>query len=414
MQTTARQPASTGTFGTDDLRWQAVMQRDKRADNWFVYAVKTTNVYCRPSCVARLARRENVQFFLTATDAEKAGFRACKRCRPNQLSPNREHVAIVAKACQLMIEADSPLDLETLASSVGMSPSHFHRVFKSATGLTPKAYATAHRSQRVREELSKTDTVTSAIYNAGFNSNGRFYATASQVLGMKPTNFRAGGAGTTIQFAVGQCWLGSILVAASELGICSIALGDDPEALIHELQDRFPKAALVGGDPKFEQLVAQVVAFVERPAVGFNLPLNVQGTAFQHRVWQKLREIPCGKTCSYSELAQRLGEPKFARAVAQACAANPVAVAIPCHRVVRTDGSLSGYRWGIQRKAKLLDTERADSGKTDLVPALCVGTQCRDALRQGNPTADDLPTTQSVAPARSHAERGNEGKRQTS
>jgi AraC family transcriptional regulator, regulatory protein of adaptative response / methylated-DNA-[protein]-cysteine methyltransferase len=360
MSTMTIEPNSIAAYSTDDERWQAVMRRDKRADGKFVFAVKTTNVYCRPSCAARRARRENVRFYGTTTDAERARFRACKRCRPNAAALDDEHAAAVAKACQLIAEAEEAPDLATLAETVGMSVSHFHRVFKSLTGVTPKAYATADRSRRVREELSRRGSVTSAIYGAGFKSNGRFYATSAKVLGMKPASFRTGGAGVTIQFALGECSLGSILVAASELGICSILLGDDPQALVRDLEDRFRKGYLIGGNQEFERMVARVVAFVERPASGLNLPLHVQGTAFQHRVWQALCEIPSGKTCSYSELAKQLGEPRAARAVAHACAANPIAVAIPCHRVVRTDGSLSGYRWGIERKATLLDMERAD------------------------------------------------------
>ncbi len=258
----------------------------------------------------------------------------------------------------LMQKSEGRADLDALAAAVRMSRSHFHRVFKSLTGLTPKAYAMANRAHRVREELSRGSSVTSAIYNSGFKSNGRFYATSAKVLGMKPTAFRAGGEGATIRFAVAGCSLGSILVAASERGICSITLGDDPDSLVTGLQDRFPRAELIGGNRGFERWVAKVIAFVERPATGLNLPLDVQGTAFQQRVWQKLCEIPWGKTCTYSELAGKIGEPRATRAVAQACASNPIAVAIPCHRVVRTDGSLSGYRWGIERKAKLLESER--------------------------------------------------------
>jgi AraC family transcriptional regulator of adaptative response/methylated-DNA-[protein]-cysteine methyltransferase len=362
MPTMTLQPESKRAFTTDEQRWQSVILRDKDANNAFVYAVKTTGVYCRPSCAARLARRENVEFHSTPADAERAGFRPCRRCRPNESLPANEHAELVAKACELIVGGNESPNLETLAGAVGMSPSHFHRLFKSITGLTPKAYATAHRSHRVRRELPHADSVTSAIYSAGFNSNGRFYATSSKALGMKPTEFRAGGDGATIRFALAECSLGSILVAASEQGICSIALGDDPDTLLQDFQDRFRKARLIGGDRKFERLVAEVVAFVEHPAKGLNLPLDVQGTAFQHRVWQKLCEIPSGLTRSYSEVAKDLGQPKATRAVAQACAANPIAVAIPCHRVVRTDGSLSGYRWGIGRKAKLLEVERRENG----------------------------------------------------
>jgi AraC family transcriptional regulator of adaptative response/methylated-DNA-[protein]-cysteine methyltransferase len=238
-----------------------------------------------------------------------------------------------------------------------MSRYHFHRVFKTITGVTPKAYAAAHRAQRVRDELSRAATVTDAIYGAGFNSNGRFYATSSEVLGMTPTDFRSGGNGVSIRFAVGTCSLGSILVAATAKGVCAILLGDDPEALVRELQDRFPTAELLGGDTDFEQLVAQVVGFVEAPALGLDLPLDMQGTVFQQRVWQALRAIPSGATASYTDIAERIGAPQAVRAVAQACAANAIAVAIPCHRVVRRDGTLSGYRWGVERKRALLDRE---------------------------------------------------------
>jgi AraC family transcriptional regulator of adaptative response/methylated-DNA-[protein]-cysteine methyltransferase len=257
-----------------------------------------------------------------------------------------------------VIEAAEEMpDLNALAEAAGMSRFHFHRVFKSITGLTPKAYAAAHRAQRVRNELSQSDTVTDAIYGAGFNSNGRFYATASEVLGMTPTAFRSGGTGASIRFAAGECSLGSILVAATGTGVCAILLGDDPGALVRDLQDRFPKARLIGGDEAFEQWVARVVGFVETPALGLDLPLDVRGTVFQQRVWQALREIPAGSTASYTEIAERIGSPKAVRAVAQACAANAIAVAIPCHRVVRQDGALSGYRWGVERKRALLDRE---------------------------------------------------------
>ncbi|MGH9646072.1 MAG: bifunctional DNA-binding transcriptional regulator/O6-methylguanine-DNA methyltransferase Ada [Bryobacteraceae bacterium] len=347
------------SYRTDQARWDAVIRREKTAAGAFVYSVKTTGVYCRPSCPARLARRENVLFHRTPKDAERAGFRACKRCKPNGPSAQGEQAAMVAKACELIAGAEEPLSLDALAKAIGMSPWHFHRVFKSMTGLTPRAYAVAHRAERMQEELSRRGTVTSAIYNAGFNSNGRFYAEASKRLGMKPTEFKAGGEGATIRFAVGESSLGSILVAASNLGICSIALGDDANTLVREIQDRFPNAELIGGDKRFERMVARVVAFVENPSAALELPLHIQGTAFQQRVWKALCEIPCGTTCTYSELAQKLGQPNATRAVAGACAANKLAVAIPCHRVVRIDGSLSGYRWGVERKEKLLSTEGA-------------------------------------------------------
>ena len=240
----------------------------------------------------------------------------------------------------------------------GLSPFHFHRVFKSVTGLTPKGYALAHRSRKVRDGLKGQHTVTDALYEAGFNSNSRFYESANHLLGMTPTDYKAGGAHNQILFAVGQCSLGAILVAQSARGVCAILLGDDPAKLVRDLQDQFPKADLIGADRRFERLIAQVVGFVEAPAVGLDLPLDLRGTAFQERVWQALRDIPPGSTVSYAQIAERIGAPKSFRAVAQACGANSLAVAIPCHRVVRSNGDLSGYRWGVERKRELLERER--------------------------------------------------------
>ena len=348
-------------FRSDEERWDAVVHRDRTADGLFYYSVRTTGVYCRPSCGARLPRRENVTFHASREDAERVGFRPCKRCRPDQPARPDQHAAAVAKACRLIDAADEVPSLDELAAAAGMSTFHFHRVFKTITGVTPKAYATAQRAQRVRMELSRGGSVTEAIYNAGFNSSGRFYAASSDVLGMKPGTFRAGGNGETIRFAVGECSLGSVLVAATGQGVCAILLGDDPDALVQDLQRRFSNAQLVGGDAEFEQLVAKVIGLVESPRQGWNLPLDVRGTAFQQRVWQALREIPPGSTVSYSQVAERIGEPKAVRAVAQACASNAVAVAIPCHRVVRRDGGLSGYHWGVERKRALL--EREGNGK---------------------------------------------------
>ena len=352
-------PASAARFATDAERWTAVTRRDRAADGVFYYSVRTTGVYCRPSCAARLARRENVRFHASCAAAERAGFRPCKRCRPNEAALADRQAASIAAACRMIAEADEPPSLDALAEAAGMSRFHFHRLFKKLTGVTPKAYAAAHRTKRVRDELVHSATVTEAIYGAGFNSNGRFYAASSGMLGMTPTAFRAGGEGAEIRFAIGECWLGSILVAATGKGVSAILLGDDPDALLRDLEDRFPKAKLVGGDAGFEELVAKVVGFVEAPGLGLDLPLDVRGTAFQQRVWQALRDIPPGSTASYADIAKRIGQPKSVRAVAQACASNHVAVAIPCHRVVRTDGGLSGYRWGVERKRALLAREAA-------------------------------------------------------
>jgi len=354
-----RKKTEPAPFSSDDQRWDAVVRRDPSADGVFYYSVRTTGVYCRPSCAARLARRENVRFHSSCDDAEQAGFRPCKRCRPNAPALAEQRAAAVAKACRLIEASDEGLDLGTLADAAGMSRFHFHRVFKSITGLTPKAYAAAHRARRIRNALTQRGSVTEAIYDAGFNSNGRFYATSAQVLGMSPTSFRSGGEGEVIRFAVGECSLGPILVAATEKGVCAILLDDEPDALVRDLQDRFPRAELIGGDEQFEGLVAKVVGLVEAPALGLDLPLDVRGTAFQQRVWQALREIPAGTTVSYAQIAARIGSPKAVRAVAQACAANAIAVAIPCHRVVRNDGGLSGYRWGVERKRALLEREVA-------------------------------------------------------
>jgi AraC family transcriptional regulator of adaptative response/methylated-DNA-[protein]-cysteine methyltransferase len=341
----------------NDPRWAAVRSRDAAADGTFFYSVRTTGVYCRPSCGARSARPENVAFHASAADAERAGFRPCRRCRPDEPSRAEQHAAVVAALCRHIESADTPPTLDALAQRAGMSAYHLHRVFRQVTGVTPKAYAAAHRAKRVRESLEHSGTVTEAIYDAGYNSNGRFYAEADQLLGMTPSAWRSGGADTAIRFAIGQCSLGAILVAQSERGVCAITLGDDPESMLRELQDRFPKARLIGGDKDFERMVARVVAFVEAPALGLDLPLDVRGTAFQQRVWQALQEVPAGETVSYAEIARRIGSPKSVRAVAQACAANALAVAIPCHRVVRHDGALSGYRWGVERKRALLARE---------------------------------------------------------
>lgn len=271
-------------------------------------------------------------------------------------SLSKQHAAAVERACRAL-EAEQPPDLNTLAEQAGMSRFHFHRIFKAATGITPKAYANALRADRARQQLRQGASVTDAMYGAGFNSSGRFYEAAPAILGMTPTAFRKDGEGVEIRFAVGQCALGALLVAASDTGICEIALHENPEQLVRNLQDRFKAARLIGADREFEQWMAAVVGFVENPAVGLHLPLDVRGTAFQRRVWEALREIPVGATATYADIAERIGSPRSVRAVARACATNNIALAIPCHRVVRTDGSLAGYRWGIERKRELIERE---------------------------------------------------------
>jgi AraC family transcriptional regulator of adaptative response/methylated-DNA-[protein]-cysteine methyltransferase len=343
-----------------------VAARDAAADGKFYYSVATTGVYCRPSCSARLARPENVCFHDTREEAERAGFRPCKRCKPDQAGMARQYAEKIASVCRLIEKSEEPPNLKQLAERAGWSVSHFHRLFKVMTGVTPAQYAAGQRAARVRRELHGSDTVTEAIYGAGYNSNGRFYETSDAILGMTPSNYRSGGARTQIRFAVGECSLGSILVARSERGICAILLGDDPEALVRDLRDRFPRAELMGPDAGFEQMVAKVVGFVDDPALGLELPLDIRGTAFQQRVWQALRKIPAGSTASYAEIAGRIGSPNSMRAVARACAANALAIAVPCHRVVRGDGALAGYRWGVQRKKALLEREAGSSPGRDL------------------------------------------------
>lgn len=358
---------SADVYAGADRRWAAVLARDTAADGHFVYAVKTTGVYCSPSSSARLPRRENVEFFDTPQAAAAAGYRASRRTTGDRGTAAKRRAAMVEQACRLIEASDPQPGLQELAAQAGVSPFHFHRIFKSETGLTPKDYASAFRAGKLRRVLGRAGSVTHAIYDAGFNSNSRFYENSNAMLGMQPRDYRSGGRHAEIRFAVGQCSLGAILVARSQRGICAIFLGDDPDRLVRELQDQFPKARLIGGDRDFEQLVAQVVGFIEAPEQGLNLPLDIRGTAFQERVWKALREIPAGVAVSYALVAQRIGAPRAVRAVAQACGANRLAVAIPCHRVVRRDGDLSGYRWGVERKRELLRREAAvaEDGEAD-------------------------------------------------
>jgi AraC family transcriptional regulator, regulatory protein of adaptative response / methylated-DNA-[protein]-cysteine methyltransferase len=343
----------------DEERWQAVKSRDPALDGKFFFAVRTTGIFCRPSCASRPAKRENVSFFSSVAEAEKAGFRACKRCHPDKLGAPDPQMEAVKRACDRIEQAEETPGLAELAASAGLSPYHFHRVFKAITGVTPKAYAAETRARRAADKLRTAGTVTEAIYDSGFNSSSRFYENTDARLGMTPGAVRRGGAGAVIRFAVGQASLGAVLVAATTKGVCAILLGDDPETLVRDLQDRFPRAEFEGGNPEFERMVAEVVGLVEAPGQRLDLPLDIRGTAFQQRVWAALSAIPPGKTATYKEIARAIGQPKAVRAVAQACGANPLAIAIPCHRVVRADGDLSGYRWGVERKRKLIDREAA-------------------------------------------------------
>src|SRR4051794_4557536 len=345
----------------DDPRWARIVARDKTADGQLWYSVSTTGVYCRPSCPSRLANPKNVQLHDSLESAKATGFRPCQRCHPDGLSIEAENAARAAKACRIIEESEEEPSLEELADAVGRSPSYFHRVFKAATGGTPKDYAAANRAAKVRQGLASGSSVTEAIYDAGFNSSGRFYEKSTDMLGMTPSQYRTGGANEEIKFAVGQTSLGAILVASSKKGVAAILLGNDPDKLVRNLQDRFPRALLVGADRDYEALVARVVGFVEAPRIGLDLPLDIRGSAFQRRVWQALQEIAVGATVPYAEIARRIGAPTAVRAVAGACAANNIAVAIPCHRVVRSDGVLSGYAWGVQRKRALIDREATQS-----------------------------------------------------
>jgi AraC family transcriptional regulator, regulatory protein of adaptative response / methylated-DNA-[protein]-cysteine methyltransferase len=355
--TLTKTPNPPTPSAADDPRWARIVARDKTADGHFWYSVLTTGVYCRPSCPSRTTNPKNVQLHDTLESARATGCRPCRRCNPDGPSIEAENAALVAKACRIIEEREEEPSLRDLAAAVGRSSSYFHRVFKAITGLTPKDYGAGQRAKKVREGLASCNTVTEAIYDAGFNSSGRFYEKATDMLGMTPSQYRAGGANEEIKFAVGQTSLGAILVASSKKGVASILLGDDPEELVRNLQDRFPRARLIGADREYEALVAQVVGFVETPTIGLNLPLDIRGTAFQRRVWQALQEIPVGETVSYVQIARRIGSPKAVQAVAGACVANNLAVAIPCHRVIRNDGSLSGYAWGVERRRLLLDRE---------------------------------------------------------
>jgi AraC family transcriptional regulator, regulatory protein of adaptative response / methylated-DNA-[protein]-cysteine methyltransferase len=351
-------------FLADDKRWQALVKRDPQACGEFVYGVLTTGVYCRPACASRLPNRENVRFFGNREEAEQAGFRPCRRCRPDAPGRDEPHIRAVLKACKRMHEDEPPPSLKELARDAGLSPFHFQRLFKKIVGVTPKQYATERRANLLRKHLKKDSTITEAMYGAGFASSSRFYEKASASLGMKPSVYKNGAQDVRIQFAMVPCFLGFVLVAASTQGICAINFGDSPEKLKEDLHHQFPKALFQDPDPVFADMIAKVLAHLEEPHRGrLDLPLDVQGTAFQRRVWLALQAIPPGDRVSYADVASRIGKPSAARAVAKACAANPIAVAIPCHRVVRGDGDLGGYRWGLKRKRVLLERERKGAAK---------------------------------------------------
>jgi AraC family transcriptional regulator of adaptative response/methylated-DNA-[protein]-cysteine methyltransferase len=346
-----------GVTAEDDPRWQRIIARDREADGVFWYSVSSTGVYCRPSCPSRSAHRRFVEIHDTLAAAQATGYRPCQRCHPERPSLHEINRSLIIRACKLIAESEHELPLEVLAVSFRRSPSHFHRLFKSVVGITPKAYHSACRAERLRRELAGEPSITGAFYAAGFASSAQFYASADRLLGMVPSRYKTGGHHERIFFALGQCSLGVVAVASTSKGVAAILLGDDAEKLLCDLQDRFPRAELIGADDQYEQLVATVVGLIEQPGVAVNLPLDIRGTAFQQKVWMILSTVAPGTTITYAEVARRLGSPRAARKVAAACAANPLAVAIPCHRVVRNDGSFWGYAWGLERKQLLLERE---------------------------------------------------------
>ena len=341
-----------------DARWPAVLARRTDCDGQFWYGVRTTGVYCRPSCGARTPRPENVSFHTTQAAAVAAGFRPCRRCRPERSSLADLHASLITAACRLLDEPEANESLTEVARKLGLSPFHFQRLFKSALGLSPRAYAEARRLSRLGTGLRSASSVAAAMFDAGFGSSSRAYALSAKSLGMAPTTYRAGAPGLRLSFATGRCALGVVLVARSPRGLCAILLGDDAATLEAELAARFPRAERVAEDEALTEALAQVIAMMAEPQRSLDLPLDIQGTAFQQRVWDALRRIPAGETRSYAQVARDIDRPGAERAVANACGANPLAVAIPCHRVVRTDGGLGGYRWGIARKQALLEEER--------------------------------------------------------
>jgi AraC family transcriptional regulator of adaptative response/methylated-DNA-[protein]-cysteine methyltransferase len=336
----------------EDSAWRAFEARDRSADGRFVVGVLTTGIYCRPSCPARHPRRENVRFYGSGEEAARAGLRACLRCRPDEVSRD---TAAIERAVRLLIEAEEPIALAELADAVGYSPHHFHRLFQRAMGVTPAAYAKAARAHRIEDSLERNERITDAIYDSGFSGPGRFYAEAKDRLGMTPSVWKDGGRGETIRWALANSSFGRMLVAATEKGICRLTFDEDESALRH----RFPNARIERGGEEFERLAKRAIAAVEAPDQPHDLPLDVRGTAFQEAVWQELSRIPPGETASYAALAARTGHPGATRAVGTACGANPVAVLIPCHRALRSDGSLGGYAGGLERKVELLEREGA-------------------------------------------------------
>jgi len=337
--------------------WDAVTARDRSMDGVFFYAVRSTGVYCRPSCASRLPKPENVVFFRTREAAQHAGFRACKRCKPDApaANPNAE---LVQKVCRFMdAHPDQPATLEVLSRAIGLSPFHLQRTFKALTGITPRAYADSRRLQVLKAGLRDGHSVTRSLYDAGYGSSSRLYEGASSKLGMTPARYRKRGSGVAIEYTIAPTAIGRMMLAGTDKGVCSVRFGESDRALESELREEYPRAEISRSDKKLSPWVRAIEERIRGKKV-HALPLDIRATAFQRLVWEQLREIPYGRTRSYSEVARRIGRPKAARAVARACASNPVAVAIPCHRVVRENGDSGGYRWGLERKRKLLALEK--------------------------------------------------------
>jgi len=340
-------------------RWSALLTRcSDDAEAAFFYGVTTTLVFCRPGCRSRLPKRENVRFFNTVDEAFAAGFHACKRCQPDKPPRDEEVAAKITQACRLLEQADAP-GLEALARLVGMSQFHFHRSFKARVGVTPKQYQAAHKINRFKNKLRRSGSVTEALYTAGFGSVSRAYDGISKKLGMSPGQYKKGGEGVEIWFTIEDSPLRLVLLAATERGVCAVEIGSNAKVLQQELVSDFPKATLTENGVALKNHLAELRKYLSAPSRGLVLPLDIAGTAFQHRVWGALRNIPIGQTATYQQIARRIGAAKAVRAVGSACGANKVALAIPCHRAVRTDGSLGGYRWGVKRKRALLEAERA-------------------------------------------------------
>lgn len=341
--------------------WQAVQARDARFDGVLYYGVRSTGVYCRPSCASRQPRRENVLFFALPAAAQQAGFRSCLRCHPEAVHLQDPQAATVQHLCQLIAQT-TDANLPQLSAQTQLSESRVQRLFKKLLGITPRQYAAALRTHKFKVEVRQGKAVTDAMYEAGYGSSSRLYEKAATQLGMTPATYRKGGKGMQITYAVAECPLGRLLVAATEIGICSVTLGDEEETLAQELCREYPQAECTSNNATLQAHVQLILQHLNGQQPHLDLPLDVRATAFQTRVWEELRRIPYGTTVSYSEIARRLGQPTATRAVARACATNPVALVTPCHRVVRENGDLSGYRWGLERKRQLLAQEQQQQG----------------------------------------------------